>query len=319
MNKRHLIVLFIMVVIILLFGHNNPVRADGVKAQLILDSYVILDDCQLGEENKIRLIFKNTNADYDIKNVLITCSSNSNTIIPVEGKSNQLFIESISAKKTAEIEVPFIIIRSENGYASMNFTVEYMSDDSRWSSSSYIVFSVAEKNDTSVILKNVSVPNEAIANSNSLISISFLNSSDKDMFNTVFWIEGEMNGGFVSKSLGTVPVKRNAYGELFVSFSSEGEKDITLLLRYDDENGETHEETIGQYVVKVKEVTPEVTQVPSIDNSAEESDNDSLNIKISVSTLLLIVSGTIFGVIGIVLIVNVIRKRNDSYDNPDGK
>lgn|GEM_PF-4607216 len=313
MKKKLSIVLGIVAALVILFGFKKTSMAASYKAQLILDSYTVAEDYKLGEDTSVSIVFKNTDPSYFIRNVLVNCSSSDNTVIPVEGKSNQFFVDSIKPGETVTLDIPIVITHSDNGYATMTFNVEYMSDESRWSASSYIVFPVAEEG-SSLVLKNVNVPAEVNKNSNTLISTYFLNSSDKDMFNTEFVIKGEIAGGEKSAALGTVSSKRNTYGEVYVSFDTEGKRNITLSIRYEDANGETHEEEIGQYALNVKDnsvgISAPTTSVSTEDTSVSSADNSNAAIgNLSISTLLLIASGVIVLIIIVVVVINVTRKR----------
>ena len=307
MKKKYSIIFGAVVAVIILFGFKVPAQASTYMAQLVLDSYELSDDYKMGEDTSIKVVFRNTDASYYIRNVLINCSSNGNTVIPVEGKSNQFFVESIRPNETYEVEIPIIITHSESGYASMNFSVEYMSDDTRWSASSYIVFPVKEDG-SAIVLKSVNVPGDVLENNSVLISAYFLNSSDEDMFNTEFIVNGEIGGGEKTTSLGTVTAKRNAYGESYVSFANAGKKIITLSIRYEDASGESHEDVIGQYSVEVSENTVD-TGKTGISDYTGDTDTEVVKEPISVATLLLMASGVIVLVIIVVVIVNVTRRR----------
>ena len=161
-----------------------------------------------------------------------------------------------------------------------------------------------------MVVKSVNVPGEVSLTGTSLVSAYFLNASDKDMFNTELVITGEIAGGEKTASLGTVSAKRNAYGETYVSFESVGNKVINLSIRYEDANGENHEETIGQYQLSVSDTSSVNTSVTSVSTSDSINNNNNGAIgNMSMATLLLIASGVIVLIIIVVVIINVTRKR----------
>ena len=309
MKKIYYILSGLLLALIVALGYKTPAKAASYRAQLILESYEVEEGAQIGESTTVKAVFKNVDASYNIRNILISYTSNGNTVIPVEGKSNQFYFETIRPNDTLTVDIPVVIARTEGGYASMIFSIEYISDDSRWSSNCYIVFPVQEEEKTAIVLKNVSVPGEVSEGGNVLISTTFLNTSDFDMFNTEFIITGDINEGSKVSSLGTVAPRRNAYGEAYVSFYGEGSKDITLSIKYEDSEGEIHEEILGQYSVTVKDESIKVnTSVPGTGNNGN-SGNGSVGPAFSIATLLLIASGVIVVIIVVVVIINVTRKR----------
>ena len=307
MKKKYSILLGVAVAIIIFLGFKMPANAASYKAQIILESYEISEDYKIGEDTSIKVVFRNTDSSYFIRNVLINCSSNGNTIIPVEGKSNQIYVDSIRPNDTVEVEIPIVITRSENGYASMTFSIEYMSDDTRWSANSYIIFPVVVA-ESPIVLKNVSVPEDVIQNASALVSTYFLNSSDKEMFNTEFVVAGEISGGERITSLGTIQSRRNSYAENYITFTDAGEKLLTLSIRYDDASGETHEEILGQYTVDVKSNISSANTSISDSNGDVNNQNSSQG-ELNPSGILLLASGIIVLIIIVVVIINVTRKR----------
>lgn len=305
MKRKYAVLLGMIVAFAIFLGFKLPAQASAYKAQIILDSYEVADNYKIGEDTSIKVVFRNTDASYFIRNLLINCSSNSNTVVPVEGKSNQLYVDAIRPNETVEVEIPIVITHSESGYASMIFNMEYMSDDTRWSASSYIVFPVKEDG-SAVVIKNVNVPAEATQNTSVLCSAYFLNSLERDMFNTEFVVNGEIAGGEKSSSLGSILSKRNAYGENYVSFSESGSKMVTLSIRYEDVNGESHEDVIGQYTIEVKAASQLDS---SISNGSDSTSEITPSRPLSVSTILLIVSGVIVLIIFVVVAINIMRKR----------
>lgn len=317
MKNARFIVIGIMMILMFIGGYKTTACAAGeYKAQLILERYELPDTYTIGEDTTIKVVFRNTDKNHDITNILVTSSSTGNSVIPVEGRSNQIYIEAIKAQGEQEIEIPIVITNSESGYASMVFNMEYMSDGGRWTSTSYIVFPVVVEQEavSVIILKNVNVPENAVENSNLLISTSFLNASATDIFNTSLMVEGDIVGGTAIKSLGTVTTKRNAYGELFVSFATDGEKKVSLYISYEDADGEKHIESIGSYTIDVVKNESVNGTTPS---DADIKTDPEANVPIYV--LLLIAAGVIAIVIIVVTVINGVRKRRDNYENFDGK
>ena len=312
MKKIYYIISGLILSFIILSGWKMPVNAASYKAQLILDSYELPEDFQIGEDTTIKVTFKNVDASYNVRNILISYTSNGYTVIPVEGKANQFYFDAIRPNDSITVDMPIVVTHAEGGYASMSFSVEYMSDDSRWNTSCFIVFPVKEEETASIVLKNVNVPAEVTAGGNVLISTSFLNTSESDMFNTTFVINGDISDGTKEANLGTVATRRNSYGEIYVSFAEAGKKTIDLSIRYEDANGEIHEESIGQYSINVKEdSSTKVNTTVSNDTSTvtPPSGNNGGGANISIATLLLIASGVIVLIIIVVVIINVTRKR----------
>ncbi len=308
MKKAYTIIAGIILGLIILLGYRTSAEASSYKAQLVLDSYEVPDEYNIGEDTSIKVYFKNTDSSYYIRNVLINCSSNGNTVIPVEGKSNQFYLEAIKPGETVSVDIPIVMTHSESGYASMNFGVEYICDDARWSASSYIVFPVRE-NESPIVIKNINVPADVTVDGNILVSTYFMNASDKDLFNTRFVVSGDISGGESTTSLGTVAVKRNSYAENYISFGTPGKKVFSLSIRYEDSNGNAYEELLGEYSVDVKEVNSQINKVDVTGNNGEDINTPQPNEPMDISLILLVISGIIVLIIIVVIAVNLIRKR----------
>lgn len=303
MKKLIALLMSVMLAALMFVNINIPANAAGYKAQVILESYDIPESIVLGEETKITLKFKNADAFYHITNLMISANSSDNSVIPAKGNSNQFYVGTLRAGEEVSVEIPCVITYSNSGYANMSFTCEYMSDEARFTSSSYIVFPVEVEELPGVAVKSVNVPETANVSANSLVSVSFTNTTGFEMYNTQLTVDGDIRNGEVITKIGTVGINKSAYSEAYVAFANDGTKKVSLKLTYENQQGEQFEELIGDYSVNV--INNQTDTNASADPAATTTNVNQMNI----SVLFLGAAGAILLVILIVFIVNLIRKR----------
>lgn len=281
----------------------TPADAAGYKAQVIVESYSVPDDITLGENTTVSVKITNMDQYYPVSNLTVTWTSSGNTIIPSEGHTNQVYVGVIRAGASVTIDIPCVVVRTDYGYASMQLGYEYLSDEARFTNNASLVFTCKEVEIPSVAIKNVNVPEKAALNSNSLVSVSFSNTTGEEMYNTQLVVGGDVRGGEVITKIGAVAVNKPAYSEAYVNFVSDGTKSLTMKLVYENRQGETFEEIVGDYIVNVTEYQAMLndTNVTPV--------NDGVMSQVNLSVVFLGAAAAILLIIVIVFVINLIRKR----------
>ena len=222
------------------------------KPQVALTEYYLEDETiVLGEDNSVHLEFTNFSGEYPVTDVLVSFASSNYTIVPVYGKTNQIYFPEIPAKGTVEADLPISIVNQENGYSGMSFMIQYCAGGVLLSNdTSYIVIPVDVEEKLSI--ENVSVSPSAQVNSKVSLLVSYKNISEIGLKDISLTIEGEDFATPIE-----LPVKNllaageSGYFEYYLAFDSTGNKMLNLELKGFDEEGNEYVLDCGEYSVRV--------------------------------------------------------------------
>ena len=221
------------------------------KPQVGLDSYYLNNEkVVLGEDNSIHLEFCNQSR-YPVSDIMISFSSENNTVVPTYGESNQLYISKIGAKETVGVDFPINIVNHVNGYATMSFSIEYCVGTQVLSNNmSYIVIPIdtVEK----ISIKNLNVSSTAQVNSKVSVVVNYENIGK----NTLQDVHLIINSEDFEKPIDLLAKDMLAAGEVgyfeyYLSFDTIGNKKVSFETRYLDEKGNEYSMDCGEYVVQV--------------------------------------------------------------------
>ena len=279
------------------------------KPQVCLTSYSLNNEnVVLGADNSIHLEFTNFSSLYPVTDVLVSFSSGNHTIVPVYGKSNQVYISEIAANSTAEVDVPITIVGHEFGYTSLTFVVEYCAGGVLLNNQMmYIVIpvDVEEK----LVVDNVSLSSSAEVNSKVSLLVGYTNDSEEvleDVYLTINGADFERPIEMLMKE--RLMAGEKGYFEYYLSFDTVGTKRLSLEVKSVDEFGNEHTIDAGEYSVVVTEedLTENNTNTQQGDTTEQpeessDSEMDSLKLYIAI--------GLIAAVIVVCLLVGVISSK----------
>lgn len=277
MKNHFFIPIFIFIAFLLLPGMET--FATEKYPKVVLDSYIIdSTHATYGEETTISLDFVNKSNDYSVSEVLITFTSGNNTVLPVQGISNQVYIESISPGGKETVTIPIVLEKSSTGYAHMSFTMQYTVTDSSdgtsslQSNSAFIMFPMNTLRNLSIT--NFNIPSSVQVNSSGLVSANYSNDSARDIYNVHMQIMGIDDGDIQQVNIGNIAAGQSGYFENYVQFNNPGIKKVSINFIYEDENGKLYETEAKDYILTVYE-----KQVSSVDRdeSIDENTEDGVN------------------------------------------
>lgn len=311
MKKSRSILLIAAVVIAVFLGSGSFESARAaVKPEIVLTSYSLGDELVYEEETFIDVTFQNMNEEFACSAILISYTSSNQSIVPSFGHSNQIFINKLNAGQAKTIQIPIVIHDRGDGYASMNFNIEYTVEDTAvFNSSCYIMFPIGDTAEASVNIRNVNVTTETTIGANSLVSVSFENLLKTELGDAKLIISGDVNDGEIFSRIGTVAAKATKYAEYYLSFSSEGQKMIKLQLGYTLDTGEEVIEDVGEYMISVKQGISQGTSDISL-SEAEMANNQKQSYSMSLSTIFFILGGVVLLIGVIVFLITWIKKKN---------
>lgn len=311
---KKLSLFFVLMVMVQVIIPTNVCKAEEEleslsKPQVGLTSYRLNNEnVVLGEDNSIHLEFTNYSNQYPVTDVLVSFSSENYAVVPVYGKSNQVYISEIATNSTAEIDVPITIVGHEYGYTSLTLAVEYCAGGVLFNNQKmYIVIPVDVEE--MLVVDNISISSSAEVNSKVSLLVSYTNNSEEAVENVHLII----NGADIEQPIELLMKERLAAGEkgyfeYYLSFDTVGTKRLFLGLKSIDEFGNEHTIDAGEYSVVVTEedVTEGNTNTQQGDTT-EQPDEPSDSEMDSVKSY--IVVGFIVAVIVVCLLVGVISSK----------
>ncbi len=260
--KKSIIAIFISIVIWCMFPAIQSNAVEVGYPKLILTHYSIDKNIIPGEETNLHLEFTNMSKSYNISEILVTYYSENNTIMPIVGSTNQIYITTMGKEETVSVDIPIVIYDIANGYAQASFQMSYtVANTVQESNSSFIIFPLESTVELSI--NNVNVTQNVETYAKSLISVSYANAGEEDIYNVVMNIKGDISNKAASAQIGNVKSGQNGYFEYYVSFEEAGEKSISVSFTYEDIDGKVYTLDDSTYSIVVTDSNKQTgMQVP---------------------------------------------------------
>lgn len=227
--------------------------------KVIITEYSTPDDMKEGEDTVLTITIKNTSTKTDVKDILVSLSSASSTIMPVEGKSNQAYIAEIKKGASYDLELPVIIDSAGNKYkyAQANISIIY-SAENNVSFSNSVTLSIPFEHISSLMVNNIYMAQTAVAGTSSLANIAYTNNGGTDIETVTLYVEGD---GFNGKySLPAVKAGGSNYADVYLLFTEPGNYNVSTRIVFTDEIGNSFEMKGGSHAISV---APMPTQAPA--------------------------------------------------------
>ncbi|MBE5905178.1 MAG: hypothetical protein E7277_00090 [Lachnospiraceae bacterium] len=303
--KKRVVLMMALLLMVMVGVHTLEAKA-ATKPQVIISSYTLDDEIEFGKETNLHLNITNESGRVGVKGILITYVSENNTIVPAQGKSNQVYITSIEPGKTAAVDVPVVFNNSGDFFGQASFTIEYSVENREpFTNQSYIVFPFTESGVLDI--KNVNVATNASIGAKSLVGVNYTNNSESLIRGVKLVVSGDVEGERVETKLGDVTAQRNGYFETYVVYKHEGANKIKISLVYEDEKENSYVANGGEYTVMVSkdnDVVDEGRGSGVTDNGQSENNSNVDMHKFFIGLAIILVV-----VLVVVAIVQVVRKR----------
>lgn len=280
------------------------------KPQVGLTSYHLENEAiVLGEDNTVVLEISNFSKEIPVTDVLVSFSSGNHSVVPVYGKTNQLYFSKIKENGKVKAELPINIVYQENGYATMSFAIQYYAGNTLLSNdSSYIVIPVNVEEKLEV--ENVSVSSNAQVNSKVSLLIGYKNSSETELKNLCLVIGGDAFSTPIELPVKeTLAAGERGYFEYYLAFDTVGNKLLDLELKGYDEAGNEYSVDCGGHSVRVTGDGTANSEVGITENDEKEpgSINPGEAEKSALNVYLVI--GAIAAVIVICLLIGAVSSK----------
>ena len=192
------------------------VKAEEVSnPKIMLTGYSVEEGASASGDTMVYLDFTNMSKVYDFSEILITYTSPNNTVAPVFGVTNQIYIDTLKAGKTKRIELPIVLLDAGTQYGRMDFNIQYTYAGSKNAANySYIVF--LKQRDGNLTITNANIARATTVGAQTIASISYMNNSSITMYNVKIHFGGDIEEKEVY--IGTVGAGENGYSENYVIY-----------------------------------------------------------------------------------------------------
>ncbi|MDO4541966.1 MAG: hypothetical protein Q4C00_03930 [Bacillota bacterium] len=240
---------------------------NSLSPNLVVSSFGVGGDTvTAGKEFTLTYNLYNTNKYISVQNLMVKISGGE--IFSLAKETDTYYIEKIKAKGAAERSARFVtsVETAPGSYpVTLSLTYEYYDDGIKYTGSSHLSISipVAQDDRVSIIKAAVGGDEEPVyVNEEYGVEYDFINTGFTKMLNTELLLYNEENGDCITSAyLGTVnpSVEMSGSSYLYVTFGSTGEKNLKLIVSYEDQNLNTYT-TERVFTVNVQEPPPPVVE-----------------------------------------------------------
>ncbi len=229
---------------------------EGSLPRAMVTDYGVESGCVIpGESRTVTVKIKNTSSSKAMKSIKLSIAEASGELI-FEG-TGSIFIKSIGANCEYEWKIPVTAANTaKSGEHEVAVTAEYESDDGTVSTSTDTI-RISVRQPASLEYSGAALPTKLVQGDASSISVTFMNTGKSVIYNCImrFDVEKINTGGSVL--VGTIEPGESKNGSVTVLPDSDalGEISGTLLISYEDDNGQKFEESVAVSSVIREKVT----------------------------------------------------------------
>ena len=242
-----------------------PVNAGAVEAgaRVVLDSYELLEGQMVPEEYvTLRLHFKNVSPDTTATGVLITYSSGNSSIVPVYGKSNQIYIHTLAPGETVTKDIECQVLNYQSyTTAIMNFTMIYR-DSVVYDGVNSFLIAIPLTDTTQVEITNVMLPEQVRLQAQSSGHLNLENTGKKSVYGVVLHCDGNIQETQKTLELGDLAAGASISIDLSMTLMQAGSQSLALWVEYQDENGTGFQTEPEEHLITVLEPEAEAQPLP---------------------------------------------------------
>lgn len=252
-NKVFIFLASIVMCTVAMFSYNKPEKIEAAQSlpRVIVSSYnVSSDGITAGSTFDLTYTLKNTSATNEVTSVLVTCTSNSETIYPVYTTSDQMYIEQMAPGEEIPVTVKFNSA-SEIDVASIDLTmnISYY-DDLVGQGVNQTVLQIPVKQDSVLVIQSYSIPINAITGTKARVNATLENTGIDELYNVKMTITGDGMDNVVS-DIGTMGANSKKQQEAYIEFNEAGTHNVTITYTYEDSKGQQFEVVTEPSAVEV--------------------------------------------------------------------
>ena len=219
-----------------IFETDDKVTSDtNLKPKLLITDYSGINSITAGNTAKISVTFTNTSNDTAIENVVFTVDGGG--AFTIASGVNKFYVEKIEPKGTYTLTVNINCLKTTPvGSHDIVFdsTYAYSGNDIEEKTSNVLTIPVSQVD--RVRINYVKMSN-VYQDSESEVSYSILNNGLADVYNANIEVLDAEGNILESLYLGNIKATAESKGtNIYLTFSEEGDKTLTLRLTYEDEN-----------------------------------------------------------------------------------
>lgn len=203
-----------------------------------------------GEQITIDVTLKNNSKTVAAENVVVTFDSANYALLPVYGEDNQIYVGTIEANSTKNIEVKATVNSAyvaDAAQLKMQFT--YISGMSALSNSTAIYIPTYASGN--LVSESTVVSGNATLGARTLVSVKYKNASTADISDLKLIMSGNIADENKEQSLPVAGAGKTYTEDYYVSFTESGIQTLTIQYRYTDNQGNTYVTDCGEYRINV--------------------------------------------------------------------
>ncbi len=213
-----------------------------------------------GNEITVNLTLHNTASSAGASSILMIMSNSTNSLYPVYGDDNQVYVGTIPAGGTKTISVPLTIGSNFTGNA-VDLTCQFQYETVGTIATNTSTIVIPTSGGSTIGVKSIDVSSHAIVNGKSLLSLSYVNQSSANITDAQLIIDGNISPSSKVIELDTVYAGKSYAQDYYVTFKEPGNQEINVSLQYTDLDGEKIVTDLGTFGVTVSKEDDSSTEI----------------------------------------------------------
>lgn len=219
----------------------------GIKGDQTGTPRVVLGNYSIGSEQvfggdsfELSYSLVNKNNDAQVSNVLVNFTSESNAYTPVNGTSNQVFIDSIPANTTWNGKLKFKANNTlKSGTYNLTLSIQY-EDSLNGDYSSNSIISIPLQQEQKLSINSITLPEAAILGNKIPLNVRYENPGTSEIKNLTMNIQGELEGKEKTVALGSVKAGNAGYVDQYITPKAQGTQQYSVTFTFEDTDGNAY-------------------------------------------------------------------------------
>lgn len=242
------VVAFFCIMMIMFFTNQSEIMASTIQNNspiIMVEKYTVDSEKIVpGQDFTLKLYLKNHNDDRSAQDVMLNLE-NPDGVAPVYGTTSQVYVGTIGAGKTKEVEIQYKSWASIQAEC-LDFTLTIVSDQP----TNQVVLRIPVGADSPLNVTSSSVSTEVKLGEAGSAVISFEALADNNVSDiTIILREGTTN--IANSSIGNVTAGSTKTKKIPFYIDKVGKHEIEMLLQYNNQLGQIQEVSLGKWTVNV--------------------------------------------------------------------
>lgn len=219
-------------------GASGKKQIDPMTPNIIISQYDYGKDVKAGQEFTLKLVFRNTNKQTAIENLVMTVDAGE--ALSIEDSSNTTYVERMKPQETFTKEMKLRVLpqgQAENAKLEFNFKYEYLKKEERAQAASTEKMSIRFTQPDRFSIGDIQKEKEAPANEEATLSIPYVNKGKTTVYNMEARLVTDMSSEETYKFLGNVEAGTSGTIDFFVTPLETGNQKAKISVTYEDAEG----------------------------------------------------------------------------------